>query len=86
MSIEQISPASVTASPANINPQAKVEQAATPAQASQDAQKAIQTLKTDTVTISKQAVQQLASDGDTPAVEAKETAAEKATEKLKGKK
>jgi hypothetical protein len=39
----------------------------------------------DTVTLSKQAVQ-LASDGDTPAVEAKESAAEKATETLKGKK
>lgn len=41
--------------------------------------------KKDSVTLSKQAVQ-LASDGDTPAVEAKESAAEKATETLKGKK
>jgi hypothetical protein len=41
--------------------------------------------KKDTVDISKKAVQ-LASDGDTPAVEAKESAAEKATETLKGKK
>jgi hypothetical protein len=41
--------------------------------------------KKDTVEISKKAVQ-LASDGDTPEVEAKESAAEKAAENLKGKK
>lgn len=85
MSIEQISPNSVAANPANVNPQAKVDQAASTAQLKQDAQKTVQAAKTDTVTISPKAVQ-LASDGDTAAVEAKETAAEKASEKLRGKK
>lgn len=86
MSISQISPASIQANPANVNPQVKTDQATAAPQVNQDVQKAVQAIKTDTVTISKQAVQMLASDGDTPAVEAKETAAEKASEKLRGKK
>lgn len=85
MSIEQISPNSVTANPSNVNPQVKTDQSTATSQANQDAQKTIQASKTDTVTISPQAVQ-LASDGDTAAVEAKETAAEKASEQLRGKK
>ena len=81
MSIGSISAASVQPAP----PQAPADAKAAPAQATQDAQKAVQALKTDTVTISKQAVQ-LANDGDTAAVEAKETAADKASEMLRGKK
>jgi hypothetical protein len=86
MSIAQVSPNSVAANPAYVNPQAKTDQAAAPAQAAQNAQKTVQAAKTDTVTISPKALQQLASDGDTAAVEAKETAAEKASETLRGKK
>lgn len=81
MSIDPIS-----ANPTNIKPQVKADQASASPQVAQDAQKVAQVAKTDTVTISKQAVQMLASDGDTLAVEAKETAAEKASEKLRGKK
>jgi hypothetical protein len=85
MSIDPISPNSVAGNPAHINPQAKADQVAAPAEASRDAQKAAQASKTDTVTISRQAVQKLASDGDTAAQEAKESTAEKATEARKGK-
>ncbi len=85
MSIEQISPGSITANPSYVNPQVKTDQTASAPQANQDALKTVQAAKTDTVTISPQAVQ-LASDGDTSAQEAMEGAAEKATETLKGKK
>jgi len=85
MSIEAISPNSV-ASPVNVNPQVKTDQQSAPPQVDQDVQKAAKALKTDTVTISPQAVQKLASDGDTAVQEAKESTAEKASEKLKGKK
>lgn len=80
MLIAQLSPNSVNASPAHINPQAREEQATTAPQISQDAQKSIQATKTDTITISPQALQKLASDGDTKAQEVKESGAEKATE------
>jgi hypothetical protein len=86
MSIAQISPNSVAANPVDVNPQVKAEQTTAAPQASQDAQKTANTAKTDTVTISKQAVQMLASDGDTSAQEMKESAAEKASETLRGKK
>lgn len=86
MPIAQISPNSITADPSHVNPQVKANLTTTVPQANQDAQKATQAIKTDTVTISPQAVQMLASDGDTAVQEAKEGAAEKATEKLKGKK
>ena len=85
MPIAEISPNSVAANPAYVNPQVKAEQATAAAQVNQDAQKAVQTAKTDTVTISQQAVQKLASDGDNAAKEVKENAAEKATEQLRGK-
>lgn len=86
MSIEQISPNSVMANPADVNPQVKAEQATAASLVSQDAQKTANTAKTDSVTISKQAVQMLASDGDSAAQEMKESAAEKASETLRGKK
>jgi hypothetical protein len=81
MSIAQISPAVTQSSP----PQSVAESKAAPSQVAQDAQKTVQAIKTDTVTISPQAVQ-LASDGDTAAAEFKESAAEKATEALKNRK
>jgi hypothetical protein len=86
MSITQISPNSVMANPVDVNPQVKAEQATAASQVSQDAQKTANTTKTDSVTISKQAVQMLASDGDSAAREIKESAAEKAGEILRGKK
>ena len=74
-----ISPISAPSTP---TPPPKPEQTST---AAPDAQIAAQKAKTDTVKISKQA-QLLASDGDTAAQEAKESAAEKASETLRGKK
>ncbi|MSN25886.1 MAG: hypothetical protein GJV46_08465 [Geobacter sp.] len=82
----QISPNSVAANPASINPQVKTDQSSAAPQVNLDAQKTVQAAKTDTVTISPQALQMLANDGDTLAVEAKETAAQKTSEKLRGKK
>ena len=76
MSITPIASGTVSAPP--VQPQAQAAVAA-PAPAPPQA------AKKDTVAISKQAVQ-LASDGDTAAVEIKEGAAEKATETLNGKK
>jgi len=86
MSIAQISPNSVMANPADVNPQVKAEQATAVSQVSQDTQKTANTAKTDSVTISMQAVQMLASDGDSAAKEMKESAAEKASETLQNKK
>ena len=86
MSMAQISPNSVAANPASINPQVKTYQSSATPQVNLDAQKTVQAAKTDTVTISPQALQMLANDGDTLAVEAKETAAQKTSEKLRGKK
>ena len=86
MSIQQISPNSVAANPAYVNPQVKTDQNTSAPQVSQNAQKAVQSIKTDTVTISQQALQKLASDVDSAAKEAKESAAEKARETQRGKK
>jgi hypothetical protein len=86
MSIAQLSPNSVAANPAAVNPQVKAEQVAATPQVNQTAQKTIQAAKTDTVTVSPQAVQMLAQDGDTAVQEASESAAEKNSEVLKGKK
>ena len=83
MSIYPISPGTV-ANPAQVAPPS-TDQPAVTAQAAQTTEKAIKAAKTDTVTISPRAVQ-LASDGDTVAQETKESAADKATENLRGKK
>ena len=80
-----VSPNSMNVNPAYINPQVKTDQAISVPQVSQDSQKKVQTAKTDTVTISSQALQKLASDGDTQAQESKESSAEKATETFRGK-
>ena len=87
MEISSISPNSVLPDPAQIKPQTKTDQA--PVQVNQEVQKAADAAKTDSVTISPQALQknqQLTNDGDSAAKEASESAAEKAAETLKGKK
>lgn len=81
MSIAQISPAVTQQAPSQPAADSKVAAA----QVAQDAKKTIQVAKTDTVTISPKALQ-LVSDGDTAAQEAKESAAEQASERLRGKK
>ena len=85
MQIQQLSPNSVTANPAHVNPQVKAEQTASAPQINQDAQRSVQATRTDTVTISPQALQKLANDGDSQAQEAKENGAEKASEYARGK-
>ena len=77
MSISPVASGTVPAPP--VQPQDQTHAQATAPEQAKPA------TKKDSVTISKQA-QQLSSDGDTPAVEAKESAAEKATETLKGQK
>ena len=84
MSVSQISANNVVADPAQVNPRAKTDSTST-TQASQTAQQPVRAPKTDTVTISTQAKQpvqqQVASDGDSPAVEAAESQATKLAEK-----
>ncbi len=60
MALAQISPSSVTVNPAHGNPQVKTDQSASTATASQTADHAIKKTKTDTVTISRRAVQMAA--------------------------
>jgi hypothetical protein len=72
MSIQQLSPNSIVANPAHVNPQARADQTAASPQVNQDAQRSAQALKTDTVTISKQALQMLANGSDSAAPEIRE--------------
>ncbi|RII27448.1 MAG: hypothetical protein CXR30_15145 [Geobacter sp.] len=57
MALAQLSPSSVLANPAYINPHAQTEQKAAPVQANQTADIGVTKAKTDTVTISQQALQ-----------------------------
>lgn len=59
MAISQVSMNSVATNPAYTNPYAKTEQQTAVPQANQNAQKAPQTAKTDTVTLSQQALQKV---------------------------
>ena len=56
MSIAQLSPTIVAANPAYVNPQVRTENNATPNQSNQAAQVSVQSMKTDTVTLSPQAL------------------------------
>ncbi len=64
--LHTISPYSVSGNQGYVNPQAKVDLTAAAPQVKQDAQKSVQASKTDTVTISKQALQKLAGEGGSP--------------------
>ncbi len=71
MSLAQISPTSVIASPSNINPLANVTQHFPVAQSNQAADQSIKETKTDTITISGAAVQmsdKLSKSNDEPEV------------------
>ncbi len=57
MTISQISPNSITTNPAYTNPYAKTDQTTATPQLAQNAHKTVQTAKTDTVTLSQQALQ-----------------------------
>ncbi|MDD2308162.1 MAG: hypothetical protein PHH91_01095 [Desulfuromonadaceae bacterium] len=62
MSMAQLSPNSVIANPAHLNPQVKAEQATSAPQINQDALQSVQASRSDTVTISAQALQKAARD------------------------
>jgi hypothetical protein len=83
--VAAMSPYSVDTSTMRVNPQVRVDQNATTPQVKQDAAKSTQAFRTDTVTISQQALQKLASDGDTKAKEVTEKNGEKSSEKVRGK-
>lgn len=93
MSIPQISPNSVLANPADLNPQLQAAQNSSVTKAGEEAQKAAVESKSDSVTISRQALSK-ASQIQGPPEEtkesrtgkAKEKHAEKAKEKHHGKK
>lgn len=80
MAISPISLNSVATNPAYTNPYAKTEQQSSVPQVNQDAQKAPQVAKTDTVTISRQALQKV-NEGMTGQQETKENPATMAAEK-----
>ena len=83
MSIAQISPTNVLATPSHVNPQVKADTYSNLSHANQAAQQSVGATRTDTVTISKEALQKLASDGDSAAQETKEKGAEQASEKAR---
>jgi hypothetical protein len=84
MSIEQISPNSTVADPAHLNPQVKAEHAAAMPLPDHDVENTVKSIKTDTVTISPQAVQKLANERDSAAEEVKEKAGNESSERQKG--
>jgi hypothetical protein len=85
MPISQISANSVLANPVNVNPKVKTDQVESAYQANQNSKKDTMAIKSDTVTISQEAIQKLAKDADIPAQEGKEKSSEQASEKAKGK-
>ena len=70
MAIAALSPNSVSASPIQVNPQVKTDLQISAPQVAQDAQKAVKSTQTDTVTISSQALKM----ADEKSIEAKKTA------------
>lgn len=85
MAIAQISPNSVAANTSQVNPKVRTDQATAVAQINEDAKKAYQTAKTDTVTISQEALQKLASDRDSKLQEIREKKAEQSAETFRSK-
>lgn len=85
MSISQISPNSVMSNPVNVNPKVRTDQAESAYQTNQNSQKSTMAIKTDTVTISQEAIQMLAKDVDVSQKENKESNSEKMSEKAQVK-
>jgi hypothetical protein len=85
MSMAQLSPISVIANPAHVNPQVKVDQITSAPQVNQDAQQSIQATKTDSVTFSQQAVKKLVNDVYSAVQEIKDGAAESASKAVRYK-
>jgi len=87
MSISQISPNSLTATTQYANPYARTTEAAAASlqQDKQDAQKTTKASTTDTVTISRQALQMIAGNNDSKAEESKENNDRKRDEASRGR-
>jgi len=85
MSLAQLSPTSVIANPAQVNPQVKTDQAATIPQANQDAQNSIQAKKSDSVTFSQQAVNKVANNMYSAVQDIKDGANESVSEAARNK-
>lgn len=64
MSIAQLSPNSVASNPAKINPQAKTERTSDVTPVSQDAQRNVQSAKSDVVNISAEALKKASSENN----------------------
>jgi hypothetical protein len=69
MAIASLSPNSVSASPIQVNPQVKTDLQSSAPQVAEDAQRVAKAVKTDTITISPQALK-MADDKDAAAKEA----------------
>jgi len=69
MAIASLSPNSVSASPIQVNPQVKTDLQSSAPQVAEDAQRVARAVKTDTITISPQALK-MADDKDAAAKEA----------------
>jgi hypothetical protein len=85
MSIAQLSPTSVAANPAYVNPQVRTDNSTTPIQANQSAQVSVQTFKTDTVTLSRHALE-MSSKSSAAQDESKQSSAAKTYESIKMRK
>ncbi len=85
MSMAQLSPNSVVANPSYINPLAQSDQHAPIVKASETAQQTIQKTKTDSVTISKQALM-MSAQTNRPAEETRENEVQNPYEKIQGRK
>lgn len=78
MSMAQLSPNSIIANPAHINPQVKVEQTVAVPQVNQDAKQSVQATRTDTITFSQQAANKVVNDVHSSIQELKDRANEAA--------
>lgn len=74
----QLSPNSIIANPAHINPQVKVEQAVAVPKVNQEVQQTVQATKTDTITFSQQAAKRVVNDVHSSIQELKDRATEAA--------
>lgn len=77
MAMAALSPASVLATPAQVNPQVQTDLQNSQPQVAQDALRLVKAIQTDTVTISAQALK-MAADEDNDAREAKDIEADEA--------
>lgn len=85
MSLAQLSPTSIIANPAHVNPQAKTEQISSVPKANQEAQQSIQATRTDTATFSHQAVKKLVNDVHSAIQELKDGVTESASKAARDK-